>query len=346
MLPYSGLVHEWVAEATGRVTVLLGAGASVPARLPVSKELTKIVIDELGQDSQRQEAWDFIRGRVDENIIDVEQLWRSIDELKHVLTVGSPWFDLVDVPQDVTATRLGDVQKRILDVTVTTLRRRSVNAPTAYLDPLVRADLVQIASLNFDTLVETAAERCGTAVATGADEWDGGFRWPVPRDATPLLKIHGSLDWQSIVLGHGPIPVSGFETVPRDAEHRFDGRGIFSDLRFGHANKLTQDGAMPALLYSFSELLEDSDLVVTVGYGFRDVHVDVALDRWAAKDESRRLLVVDPTRDPYDLEALERTGSAWFGHTVAGLRHDVWSKRNERVRIIDESAETAFNSIF
>lgn len=79
---------------------------------------------------------------------------------------------------------------------------------------------------------------------------------------------------------------------------------------------------------------------MTVGYGFRDVHVDVALDRWAAN------LVVDPTRNPRDLEALEKSGSEWFGHTVAGLRHDTIPGREERVRIIEESAATAFGSLF
>lgn len=312
----------------------------------MSKGLTKIVLDALDKRSRVPETWEFVRGHVTPESVDVEQLWRSLEDLRHVLDEPSPWIDLVNVPNTVTAKTVADVQFDILDVTVASLRNHSVDAPTGYLAALVRADLVGIATLNFDTLVETAAEACGAAVATGADDWEGAFRWSIPRDATPLLKLHGSLDWRSIVRGWGPIPRSGLETMSRDAEHRFDGSGIYSDLRFGLENKLTQDGTMPALLSAFSELLGNSDLVVAVGYGFRDVHVDVALDRWAASDESRRLLVVDPTRDPSDLEALENSGSAWFGHTVAGLRHDVWLGREERVRVLDESAETAFKSLF
>jgi len=53
-----------------------------------------------------------------------------------------------------------------------------------------------------------------------------------------------------------------------------------------------------------------------------------------------------PTREPEDLETLENSGNSWFGPTVAGLRHDVWAGREERIRIIDESAEAAFDSLF
>lgn len=325
--------------------MLLGAGASAPAGLPMSKGLTRIVFAALDERSRDPRTWEFVRQHIDEEVMDVEQLWRSLEELRHVLTTPSPWLGVVDVPPAVTAKSLAEVQFDILDVTVSTLRNRSREAPTGYLEALVRADLVGIATLNFDTLVETAAEAHGAAVATGADRWDGGFSWPIPRDATPLLKLHGSLNWHLELVKPGPIPVSGFRTMARDAEHRFNGGGIFSELRFGLENKLTQDGAMPALLSAFSELLDESALVVAVGYGFRDVHVDVALDRWAARDDSRKLLIADPTREPDDLEALEKSGSLWFGHTIAGLRHETLPGRDERVRIINESAETAFRSL-
>lgn len=339
-------MHEWVAEADGQVTVLLGAGASVPAGLPMSKDLTKIVFDALDNRSRAPETWEFVRQHVDQDATDVEQLWRSLEDLRHVLVEPSPWASLVDVPASVTGKSVAEVQFDIFDVTVASLRNRSVGAPTGYLEPLVTADVVGIATLNFDTLVETAAAACGAVVATGADDWEGGFTWPIPRDATPLLKLHGSLDWQSVPRGRGPIPRSGIETISRESELRFNGSGIYSDLRFGLENKLTQDGTMPALLSAFSTILDDSHLVVAVGYGFRDVHVDVALDRWAESDDARRILVVGPTRNPDDLEDLEKSGSAWFGHMTAGLRHDLWPGRAERVRVIKESAETAFRTLF
>ncbi|WP_218682019.1 SIR2 family protein [Microbacterium sp. BF1] len=339
-------MHDWVADAAGKITVLLGAGASVPAGLPMSRGLTDIVFAALDERSRAPRTWEFVKEHVDRDNTDVEQLWRSLEDLRHVLVRQSPWTGLVDVPATVTAKSVAEVQFDIFDVAVASLRNCSVDAPTGYLEPLVTADIVGIVTLNFDTLVETAAAACGAVVATGADDWEGGFTWPIPRDATPLLKLHGSLDWHSVVRGRGPIPRSGLETMSREAELRFNGSGIYSDLRFGLENKLTQDGTMPALLSAFSELLDDSDLVVAVGYGFRDVHVDVALDRWAASNDARRLLVVDPTRKPDDLEALEKSGSAWFGHMIAGLRHDVWQGRTERIRVIDESAGTAFASLF
>lgn len=80
----------------------------------------------------------------------------------------------------MTAQTVKDVQFDILDVTVASLQTHSRDARTGYLEALVSADVVGIATLNFDTLVEWAAEACGAAVVTGADDWDGSYTWPIP----------------------------------------------------------------------------------------------------------------------------------------------------------------------
>lgn len=338
-------MHEWVAEAEGRIVVVLGAGASVPGGLPASKALTDLVIRGIDQQSRAPEAWAFVRNRLNLASMDIEQLYRSIGHLAQVL--DSPeWHELVGVPTSTDAKALADLQLDILDWTTTTLRDRSANADTAYLNPLVNADVLGIVTLNFDTLVESAALQCDASISTGVDRWDGGFHWPCPGDATPLLKLHGSLNWYQELRKAGPIPIGGFRTLTRKEEYRLGGGGIFSDLRFGSENKLTQAGAMPALFEAFTDLLERSSLVIAVGYSFRDSHVDVALDRWAALDDTRRLLVVDPGRVPDDLTALEASGSEWFGHMIAGLRHDVWAGQPERVQVLAESAKTAFGRLF
>ncbi|MEV8358925.1 SIR2 family protein [Microbacterium sp. NPDC076895] len=338
-------MHEWVAEAEGRVVVVLGAGASVPGGLPVSKDLTDLVIAGIDQQSRAPEAWTFVRDRLNLTSLDIEQLYRSIGDLRQVLVLPE-WRALVDVPGSVEAKALADLQFDILDWTTTTLRDRSANADTTYLNALVNADVLGIVTLNFDTLVESAALQCDASISTGVDHWDGGFHWPSSADATPLLKLHGSLNWYQELRKAGPIPIGGYRTLTREDEYRFGGGGVFSDLRFGAENKLTQAGAMPALFEAFIDLLERSSLVIAVGYSFRDSHVDVALDRWAALDDSRRLLVVDPGRLPDDLAGLEASGSDWFGHMIAGLRHDLWAGRPERVQVLAESAGTAFGQLF
>lgn len=343
--PTLNVVHEWVTGAEGRVVVVLGAGASVPGGLPVSRDLTDLVIAGIDQQSRAPEAWTFVRDRLNLASTDIEQLYRSIGDLGQVLDLPE-WRALVDVPASVDAKTLADLQFDILDWTTTILRDRSANADTTYLNDLVNADVLGIVTLNFDTLVESAALQCNASISTGVDHWDGGFHWPSPADATPLLKLHGSLNWYQELRKAGPIPIGGYRTLAREEEYRFGGGGIFSDLRFGAENKLTQAGAMPALFEAFIDLLERSSLVIAVGYSFRDSHVDVALDRWAALDDSRRLLVVDPGRLPDDLAGLEASGSDWFGHMIAGLRHDLWAGRPERVQVLAESAGTAFGQLF
>lgn len=300
-------------------------------------------LDKLSRDAA---AWRFVRERVLVQPRDIEGLFRAIDDLRRVVANGSPWREISVMPAGVTSAALAEVQFDILDVTTATLRGRSVGADVGYFGPLVRAPIAGIATLNFDTLVERAAAEHGALLSTGADAWDGGFHWPLPPDGTALLKLHGSLDWIQEIRKGGPIPITGRRTLSPSDENRFGGGGIFSPLRFGLENKLTEEGPMPALLEAFRRLLENSELVIAVGYSFRDEHIDAVLNRWAALDDTRRLIVVDPMRDPDDLDALERSGSSWFRQMVAGIRDDVFPGRMPRLDIVSESAETAFRALF
>lgn len=325
--------------------MLLGAGASVPAGLPLSRELTELVSKGMSERSRAPDTWGFVREMLNLASDDVEQIYRSLDDLRRVLG-ESPWHTLLHAPAFLTADKVAEVQFDILDWTSTILRTRSVAADVEYLRPLVRARLAGIATLNFDALVEQAAQNFGPEISTGADSWDGGFHWPLPNDRNPLLKLHGSLNWRIGMREVTPIPISTLTTLSTEEENRIGGGGIFSDLRFGTENKLTNAGPMRALLEAFITVLERSDLLVVVGYSFRDLHVDVLLDYWAAHASHRRIIIVDPFLDPDDMDRLENIGSAWFGHMIRGLRPDTWPYGPARVSVLGEDAKTAFGTLF
>lgn len=338
-------VHEWVLEADGHTAVLLGAGASVPAGLPLSKRLTQLVSESMDKQSRAPETWAYVRDKLPLGDMDVEQLWRALESLRRVLSEA--WWDaLSNTPSSVSAASIGDVQFDLLDWTTTLLRLKSTEADVTYLGPLVQAQLTGIATLNFDTLVERAGSLIGVPLYTGADDWDGGFHWPQSIGRTSLIKLHGSLNWHITMREVTPIPISVLETLPAEEEYRMGGGGIFSDLRFGEENKLTHAGAMRALVEAFVNQLERSRLLVVVGYSFRDPHIDALLNLWAAHRNERRIIIVDPSRDPEDMDGLEKSGSPAFAQMISGLRCDTWPGRPERVVVIREDAATAFANVF
>jgi hypothetical protein len=172
-------------------------------------------------------------------------------------------------------------------------------AKIEYLSPVIelgrRQGSLTIATLNYDRSIENAAElldeHCDTAIeswlARGELDWSGsGLR---------LLKLHGSIDW--VVEPDRPqrqLPVTQIRKVA-DAEEKgwYDRPAVV----FGEAGKLLSEGPYLELLLAFAAELKRTQCLLTVGYSFRDAHVNEVIARWFNADASRQIVLVDPT-DP------------------------------------------------
>jgi len=79
---------------------------------------------------------------------------------------------------------------------------------------------------------------------------------------------------------------------------------------FGAGNKLRADGPYLALLREFDAALEETDVLLVVGYSFRDDHVNTMLTSWMNTKEEKRMVILDNAAD--DLESSRtRWTSPW-----------------------------------
>ncbi|MFB7894683.1 SIR2 family protein [Microbacterium sp. NPDC056044] len=192
------------------------------------------------------------------------------------------------------------------------LSAASEGAPLDHFLPLLQEDLLGIATLNYDTLVESAGRAHGVRVSTGAEEWDGGFRWRFADDAVRLLKIHGSFTWRPskpLDGGGGGVPNIGLYEMSAVDEPAPNNR-VDSTLIFGGQVKLTPHGPFPALMRQFADWLEQADVIVAAGFGFADEHIVGAIRRWASLDANRKMIIVDP---------YPRTTGPFVGDTYGGF---------------------------
>lgn len=302
--------RQWVAEANGRVLFLLGAGASKPS-LPVSSELTAIVLTSLDQafenwaaDSQVPQLWKDIRPVVESMGSNIEDVYQAVETLTYQQSDPTRYWvtNFTEFPSyGGTHEQLAQDASAILHMiqrhTLTALDAGQQSAPLEHFEPLLRADKIGIVTLNYDQLIERAGAEYGLPVSTGAEQWNGSTRWTFADGAVSLLKLHGSMTWRaSKSLNHesgNMVPAMGFFEVG-GLDDAAPNNLLTPTIIFGSGAKNSPFSAFPALTRKLHDWLEEAELLVVIGYSFRDQHVDAAIYRWASLDPRRRIVVIDP----------------------------------------------------
>jgi NAD-dependent SIR2 family protein deacetylase len=296
-----------------RIAVLLGAGASRPAGIPLAREMVQqlltgsdLVLPELQDGFRRVLAYvgdrlasdDARRGR--STVVDVERLFDAVVELSRkdeyeaaaFIDAWDPGLDALADDRDfrqpfgLVAGLAPSAVAKIVEV--------DPGTDLAYLDPLFdlfrRQGSLTIATLNYDRTVEMGAEKAGVLLSTGLPAWlkDGALGFT--DNALRLLKLHGTAEIYSI-QGHSDSPPAWRvrdQTRIGDAYYEV-GQPMIS---FGGRSKLRADGPFVDLFHEFRQELKQAEAVVVAGYSFRDTHINQLLQE--AQNRAAKLVWLDP----------------------------------------------------
>jgi hypothetical protein len=276
--------------------VLLGAGASKEAGVPMAHEMTERILGQMDGEDRRALRCVCDRLSSDRSELDVETVFAAVELLGE--------REQLEVAPFVEKWR-GEVLRWDCDFYVRLARRMVAEMrnsivltykKVSYLSPLVRwaADPEQgtIATLNYDRAIEVAGAEMGLNVHTGIEGWvqTGRWRWP-SAPGLRLLKLHGSIDWvwQDDPPGRGRLPS---RVVVQTGVSVDEARP--PTLVFGARGKLRAEGPFLAALTEFERQLERADRLIVIGYSFRDDHVNQVIRRWTFEGQNRRIVVVDP----------------------------------------------------
>ena len=152
-------------------------------------------------------------------------------------------------------------------------------------------------SLNYDLCVERLAGS-DLKIETGFGGYGPQYIWdwerfdepgPNPPPQIALYKLHGSINWKRDEKTKELYSVEQVESI--DAGQM--------ELIFGRDFKL--EAADPYLFYAyeFRRYSLTARLIVTVGYGFGDLHINKILSQAVRADANRRLLVVSNCDSEY-----------------------------------------------
>lgn len=287
--------------------VLLGAGCSVEAGIPASKDMTEVKIEkELLPSSWKEYSKlyhyvksailysDGIQGKPMSNF-DVERLVNVLNELEKkdnstLYPFTSGWntklLELANYDFGIiNRFRLEILRKLRSWVTIKDYKLADYYRKFFDLQSEYNFEL-RIFSLNYDLCLERNKPD-GYGLERGFNpqtrRWD--WRRFEANEAYPtaiyLYKMHGSIDWE------------------RDNEHgnilaEVDNQPEMSDLVFGTDYKMQYIDPYLFYFYEFRKYSLESKVILTIGYSFRDEHINGILVQALENDMHRKILMVSP----------------------------------------------------
>jgi hypothetical protein len=309
------------------ILMLLGAGSSVEAGIPASRDMVSR-IEKLLQDewADYRDLYNFvkssihyldgIKGRFDAGTFNIEQLVSTLDELRrgdeHPLYpfVGA-WVPKLYEVAGAGLCKISEFRSAIVRRLRDDWVQLRYHTDASYYAGLVRFQEefqhpLRVFTLNYDLCVE---KNCGTSIQRGFDEsrrWD----WRLFEDRQDaeskllLYKLHGSIDW-TYDAEKSLTYVDGFSHIAPDD----------IAIIFGTTYKLQY--VDPFLFFAYElrrYTLDFAKLIVTVGYGFADQHINGILSQALNRDAKRRLLSVSLIKgeDNDDKQRKEKERLTWI----------------------------------
>jgi hypothetical protein len=208
-----------------------------------------------------------------------------------------------------------------------------------------QVELLTIATLNHDTLVEQFLGGYKVAFVDGFSKRDGDVRWyqdelyETKDKRVKILKLHGSVNWYS-------FPVKGISRpaifAGKDIANISDGEGRQLKPTFRRPTFLSginkaaayQRGIYSDMHFRFHQLLREGNLMVMSGYGWGDTAINSRLDTWLDQSRDNRLILLD--REPEKL--LERSLTLASGF-------DSWTRNGQLIPVERWLSEVSLRDI-
>ena len=301
------------------VILLLGAGASVEAGIPDSSKMIN-KIEELitTKDWKRyRELYLYLRssiffadgldGKFDREVpFNIERLVNVLDELqkkdRHTLYpfVGA-WNPKLQELAGVDFSNVHEFRNKIIQILRTKWVTLSKTENADYYKGLLRFQEeyehpLRVFSLNYDLCVE---QTCGNSkVQRGFSNrmWDWRMFDETSEDPLPILlyKLHGSLDWQ----------FKGSQVSYSDTTSSIEDDDIA--LIFGTSYKLQYVDPFLFLAYELRRwTLDAARIIICVGYGFNDDHINGILGQALQQNCERKILAVTGHVDECTVEKIK-----------------------------------------
>jgi SIR2-like protein len=301
------------------IIFLLGAGASAEAGIPVSAAMIEH-LQRLLKDKEKTDWTEYeqlynhvksaihfsagIKGQFDDKVpFNIETLVNTLLELERneehpLYPFIAAWNSRFVALAGTNFSEVRSFRRQILaalkkwmcpeDESKADYYRKLISLQQDLTHPL------HIFSLNYDLCVE-ALNQSDFHVETGFADYgpDHYWNWERFEDSNNLIpqirlfKLHGSINWKRNADTKKLFSVRQIETVDADK----------MEVIFGRDFKLEAGDPYLFFLYKFRDFTLLARLIVALGYGFGDTHINKMLTQSLQNDPQRRLLVIQRCAD-------------------------------------------------
>ena len=290
------------------VLILLGAGASQEAGIPITREMIQKIEGELSNGWNKFIGlYDFIKAqvyKVSEEDLNVEDLVNILDELLLLLNKKHPlspfqlsWIEFIE-NVGYTYDAINEFRNLIIDSLRSWIALDNPVKAKYYQElALFQKELnnpIRIFTLNYDLCIESVCDRfnyngeeitCEIERGFGNErEVDDSWHWSRFKlgeaELDPdiyLYKLHGSIDWE--------------RDVTDKIIHKPSVKIVNHEIIFGTRQKVKAYDPFLFFIYEFREYCIKAKLIVISGYGFWDDHINKIIKQALLEDQERILLV-------------------------------------------------------
>lgn len=293
------------------IIFLIGAGASKDADIPTSIDMVLEIEEFLAKKDEwrkYKDLYHYIKSAIlyadgilgaFHNSLNIERLVNTLRELerkeKHTIYpfIGNWNMKLIELAE-VNFSKIHSFRKQIIDqlhrwilikdYRVAGYYRKLVDFHGVYNFPL------RVFSLNYDLCIERNCKDANIERGFTSDkQWDWRrFDADLEEADIFLYKLHGSIDWQ-----RDENDTLTYTDEPAASEH--------VDVIFGTDYKLQYIDPYLFYAYQFRQYALDAKLIVAIGYGFGDEHINSMLGQALRKDHAKRLVAIMPAADDKDI---------------------------------------------
>lgn len=275
------------------VVFLLGAGASIEAKVPDTVSFVKEFVDQISDPNVRGATEEIVRALKEwrnPQEVDVELLLETLTKLD--ATEEEPLLEFYEKPEfklkDYPAN--GEIAEELKNY----IRKRGIvtESDIRYLDPLFDFGRLDIISLNYDTCIE---QFCNTRKIRYEDGFDLYWNPSLLHNKTAvirLFKLHGSVTWYR--TDHGNYMKLPLRNVTTSVE--LIGGETAQGLILYPMQKLDYSGPTVELLVEAKRILESASckVIVVAGYSFRDEQIRSMLWDAARINDNLIMVLIDP----------------------------------------------------